>query len=140
MNRRGYTLVEVLMALVILAVLAVPLVYILNNTGTGSSRARDLDEALALAREDWTLCRATNPDSLRDTVWERPLASGEWRIERDVFDSSDRFAAGLSPIRKKAAGLTPPIEISSCALRAHAGNWDTIRCFQWMRPRWSAAR
>jgi len=140
MIRKGYTLVEVLMAMVILSVLAVPLAYILINTGNGSSRARDLDDALALVREDWSICRASNSDSLRDTVWERRMESGTWRIARDVFDSTDRFAAGLSPIRKKVAGLAPPVEISTCALRSQGDDWDTLRCFQWMRPRWSAAK
>jgi len=140
MNRRAYTLIEVLVALVILSILAVPLVYILTNTGKGSNRARDLDDALALVREDWILCRSTNSDSLRDTTWERRLPSGNWRVARDVFDSSDRAAAGLVALRRKSAGLKPPIEISSCALRSDGETWDTLRCFQWMRPRWSAAQ
>lgn len=140
MIRRAYTLVEVLVALVILGILAVPLAYILTNTGNGSSRARDLDDALALVREDWSICRAASNDSLRDSIWESHLPSGRWRVARDVFDSSDRFAAGLPQVRKGTQGLKPPIEISTCALRARGADWDTIRCFQWMRPRWSAAR
>lgn len=140
MTRRGYTLVEVLMALVILSVLAVPLAYILIHTGEGSSRARGLDDAMALVREDWTLCRSTMPDSLRDTIWDKRLPSGNWRIARDVFDSSDRAAAGLPRIRNNTSGLKPPVEISTCALLGHGETWDTIKCFRWMRPRWSAAR
>jgi prepilin-type N-terminal cleavage/methylation domain-containing protein len=140
MKRGGYTLIEVLMALVILSVLAVPLVYILTNTGKGSSRARDLDDAMALARLDWTLCRATDSDSLRDTTWEERMPSGNWRVVRDVYDSADRARAGLAPIRRKTSGLKPPVEISTCALRANGESWDTLRCFGWMRPRWSAAQ
>ena len=135
--KRGYTLVEVLIALVIMGILAVPLTYILVHAGEGSSRARALDDALALVRDDWTTCRATETDSLRDTTWERLLASGRWKVVRDVFDSSDRAAMSLPAIKKNRGGLLPPVEISSCALHAEGENWDTLRCFHWLRPRWS---
>lgn len=137
--KRGYTLIEVLIALVILGILAVPLTYILVHTGEGSSRARSLDDAMALVRDDWSLCRATKTDSLRDSTWERSLASGNWKIVRDVFDSSDRAAMSLPAIKKKNGGLLPPVEISTCALRREGSGWDTVRCFGWLRPRWSAA-
>lgn len=133
MRRAGYTLVEVLVALVILSILAVPLTYTLVRTGEGSSRARAQDDALALAREDWNLCRAADSDSLRDSVWERTLPSGRWRVARDVYDSMDREADGLAPIGR--TGLLPPVEIGSCALRQDGPAWDTVRCFRWLRPR-----
>lgn len=136
--RRGYTLVEVLIALVILGILAVPLTYILVHTGEGSSHARALDDAMALVRDDWTTCRATETDSLRDTTWERSIVSGRWKVVREVFDSSDRAAMSLPPIRKNKGGLQPPVEITSCALRADGEAWDTVRCFHWLRPRWSS--
>ena len=133
--KRGYTLVEVLMALVILAVLAVPLGYVLETTGKGSARARLQDQALAVAQEAWSVSRATDPDSLRDTVWDRDISGARWRISRDVFDSADRSAAGLPPIQSSSA-LQPPVEISVCALRAGGDDdWDTVRCFRWLRPR-----
>ncbi len=137
MNRRAYTLIEVLMALAILAILAVPLAYILVQSGEGSSRARSLDDALDLVREDWTLCRSTRSDSLRDTTWERRMASGQWRVVRDVFDSSDRAGAGLATIHANKIGLHPPVEIASCATVRDGDAWDTVRCFRWLRPRWS---
>ena len=140
MRRRGYTLVEVLIALVILSILAVPLTYILVQSGEGSSRARELDDALDLVRRDWTLCRSTDSDSLRDTTWEARLPSGQWRVARDVFDSSDRAGSGLAQIRKDKPGLLPPVQISSCAVRRDGEDWDTVRCFRWLRPRWNAAR
>lgn len=140
MRRGGYTLVEVLIALVILSILAVPLTYILVQSGEGSSRARELDDALDLVRRDWTLCRATDSDSLRDTTWESRLASGEWKVVRDVFDSSDRSSAGLEAVRKDKPGLLPPVEISSCAMRREEDDWDTVRCFRWLRPRWSVVK
>ena len=140
MKRAGYTLVEVLMALVILSILAVPLTYTLVHTGEGSSRARSLDDALALVREDWNVCRATASDSLRDSVWERTLPSGRWRVVRDVFDSADRAADGLPRIKTGRTGLLPPVEIGSCALRQTGGTWDTAHCYRWLRPRWSLSR
>lgn len=138
MRRGGYTLVEVLVALVVLSILVVPLTYTLVRTGDGSRRARAQDEALALVREDWNLCRAAVSDSLRDSVWERTLPSGEWRVVRDVFDSADREAEGLPAIQTGRAGLLPPVEIGCCALRREGETWDTARCFRWLRPRWNA--
>ena len=132
--KRGYTLVEVLMALVILGVLAVPLGYVLTTTGEGSARARLQDQSLALAQEAWAVSRATDPDSLRDTAWDRDISGARWRILRDVFDSADRAAAGLARIQSSAA-LQPPVEISVRALRSRGEDWDTVRCFRWLRPR-----
>lgn len=132
--RRGYTLVEVLIALVILGILAVPLGYVLTTTGAGSARARLQDQSMALAQEAWTLSRATDPDSLRDTSWDRDISGARWRIVRDVFDSADRAAAGLGKIQPSSA-LQPPVEISVCALRERGEDWDTVRCFRWLRPR-----
>jgi prepilin-type N-terminal cleavage/methylation domain-containing protein len=138
--RRGYTLLEVLIALAILSILTVPLGYVLVRTGEGSSRARALDDALDLVREDWSLCRATPTDSLGDSTWERTLPSGRWQVIRDVFDSSDREAQGLPPLHANSAGLVPPLEISSCALRRDGEAWDTLRCFAWLRPRGNLVR
>ena len=132
--RRGYTLVEVLMALVVLGILAVPLGYVLTTTGSGSARARLQDQAVALAQEAWTFSRATDPDSLRDTAWDRDISGAHWRIVRDVFDSSDRAAAGLPTIRPSTTPQ-PPVEISVCALRSRGDDWDTVKCFRWLRPR-----
>ena len=131
--KAGYTLLEVLMALVILGILAVPLGYVLSNTGSGSARARLQDQSLALAQEAWAITRATDPDSLRDTSWERDLSGARWRIERDIFDSTDRAAAGLPTVRPSAT-IRPPVEISVCALHSVEKAWDTVRCFRWLRP------
>jgi prepilin-type N-terminal cleavage/methylation domain-containing protein len=131
--KRGYTLIEVMMALVILGILAVPLGYVLSNTGSGSARARQLDQSLTLAQEAWTITRATDPDSLRDTSWDRDLSGDRWRISRDVFDSADRASAGLPTIQRSAA-LRPPVEIAVCAAHARGEDWDTVKCFRWLRP------
>ncbi|MBK9576365.1 MAG: prepilin-type N-terminal cleavage/methylation domain-containing protein [Fibrobacterota bacterium] len=131
MNRRGYTVVEVLMALVILGILAVPLGYTIHAGFEGSARARREDKALGLVREEWSRVRGIEVDSLRDTAFE-PEAG--WRLERDVFDSVDRAQAGLSPVRRSSPAR-PPVEIAVCAMARHAESWDTVRCFQWMRPR-----
>lgn len=132
--RRGYTLVEVLVALGILSILAVPLVYVLTTMSEGSARARLQDQALSLSREAWTITRAADPDSLRDTSWDRNVSGADWRIVREVFDSADRSRAGLGPIRPSDPGK-PPVEISVCALRGANSAWDTVRCFSWLRPR-----
>ncbi|MBK8801048.1 MAG: type II secretion system protein [Fibrobacteres bacterium] len=131
MNRRGYTLIEVLMALVILGILAVPLGYTIHAGLDGSARARREDKALGFVREEWSRVRAIVVDSLRDTLLE-PEAG--WRLERDVFDSSDRALAGLSPLQKSSTSR-PPVEIAVCAMTRKADVWDTVRCFHWMRPR-----
>jgi len=132
---KGYTLLEVLVALVIMGILAVPVAYVLRTTGEGSASARLQDQALDLAQEAWTRSRAVDPpDSLRDTTWDRNLSGMRWRIVRDIYDSADRAADGKAPVLASAS-WKPPVEISVCALRAKGEGWDTIRCFRWMRPR-----
>jgi len=132
--KRGYTIVEVLMALGILSILAVPLGYVLTTMSEGSARARLQDQALSLSREAWTLTRATDPDSLADTSWDRSVSGAKWRIVRDVFDSADRARAGMGTLKPTDPGK-PPVEISVCALRELRSAWDTVRCFSWLRPR-----
>ena len=133
--RRAYTLVEVLIALVILSILAVPLGYVLETMSDGSRRARQQDQALDLAREAWIETRSEDPDSLRDSSWERSPGGSRWKIERDVFDSADRALAGMPPLRASDPAA-PPVEVSVCALVSERGTWDTVRCFRWLRPRW----
>lgn len=132
--RRGYTLLEVLVAAVILGILAVPLAYQIKAGFDGSTRARREDECLALAHDEWAAVRECPADSLRDTVYERSVSGHPWRLERDVFDSLDRARAGLASL-PKAAGYRPPVEISLCAVSLSDGREDTVRCFRWMRPR-----
>lgn len=132
--RRGYTLVEVLVALGILSILAIPLAYVLTTMREGSARARLQDQALDLSREAWTSTRAADPDSLRDTSWDRNVSGANWRILRDVFDSADRAAAGAPPLRSSDP-RKPPVEVSVCALRESTSGWDTVGCFAWLRPR-----
>ncbi|HNY31112.1 MAG TPA: type II secretion system protein [Fibrobacteria bacterium] len=130
-RRGGYTLVEVLMALVILAILAVPLGYTIHAGLEGSRRAHREDRALALVREEWSRVRALEADSIRDTLLD---PEGNWRLVREVFDSADRAALGLEPGGNPArTGL--PVEVSVCAMERAGDAWDTVRCFRWMRPR-----
>lgn len=132
--KRGYTLVEVLVALAIVSILAVPLGYVLETMSDGSRRALLEDQAIDLARECWTLTRAQDVDSLRDTTWDRSVSGRSWRVVRDVFDSADRADAGLPRIPARSAA-PPPVEISACVLDRHGAAWDTVRCFRWLRPR-----
>lgn len=130
-NHSGYTLVEVLMALVILGILAVPLGYTIHAGFEGAARAQREDKALSLVREEWARIRAMQVDSLHDTTLDPETG---WRLERNVFDSTDRALLGLSPLSRSSPSR-PPVEISVCALARKAEEWDSIRCFRWMRPR-----
>lgn len=102
MKPRGYTLIEVLIAGVLLTILLVPLGYIVIQTGAGRRRADVALQALQLAREAWGVAAVTPIDSLTDSTWEVAAQGRRFRVERDVWDSSDALRA--HPVSGPARG------------------------------------
>lgn len=102
MKPRGYTLIEILIAGVLLTILLVPLGYVVIQTGAGRKRAEVAGQAMQLAREAWGVVAATPPDSLVDTSWNALSQGRSFRISIDVWDSSD--ALGAEPLLGSTRG------------------------------------
>lgn len=132
--RRGYTIVEVLVAMAIFMVLMVPLAWTGIQSAQGKARARRIDDAVALSREDWGLVRRTSKQGVRDTSYPRVLGNATYRIDRKVDTAAppvDSIASGLSgPARSRTWTAVHTCVVS---LARVAGS-DSSRCFVWRVP------
>lgn len=132
--RTGYTIVEVLMAMAIFLVLIVPLAWTSIQSASGKARARRIDDAVALSREDWGVVRKSSKHGVRDTSYGRVLGESSYRIDRvvdTVGPGKDSVVSGLSgPSRSRTW-----TEVRTCvvALSRSAGS-DTSRCYSWRVP------
>ena len=129
--RSGYTIVEVLMAMAIFLVLMVPLAWTTIQSATGKARARRIDDAVALSREDWGVVRKSPKHGVRDTSYERVLGGASYRIDRVVDTAGpppDSVGSGLSgPTRSRTWTAVRTCVVS---LSRAAGS-DTSRCYVW---------
>lgn len=133
-DRGGYTLVEVLMAMAIFMVLVVPLAWIGVMSAQGKARARRIDDAVALSREDWGLVRRTPHHAIRDTTYLRTLGGASFRVRREVDTAASPADSLLSGLAGPARSRTWT-EVRTCvvALAAAAGS-DSSRCYSWRVP------
>jgi len=134
--RRGYTLVEVLMAMAILMVLTTPLAWMTIQTADGKARARRIDDAVCLAREDWGLVRRTDPKRLRDTSYPRRIGEHEYLLVRRVTDTVPDPASpygSVAQVGKAAAPRFGPA-VRACVLEPTDDPSDSVRCFGWRVP------
>lgn len=135
-RRSGYTLLEVVMALLIFLVLAVPLGYMTVWTARGKAWARELDDAVAVAREEWGAVRRIPPKLLRDSTREAKVGDRVYRVVRTV---SDTLSNGVS-VDTTRVGETkrPPARPGArvCVVRTRGllEVSDTVRCFAWRVP------
>lgn len=132
--RRGYTILEVLMAMAIFMVLMVPLAWTGIQSAQGKARARRIDDAVALAREDWGLVRKSPKQGIRDTSYPRVLGASTYRIDRTVDTArppADSTTSALSgPTRARTWTAVRTCVVS---LAVVAGS-DSSRCFAWRVP------
>ena len=133
--RRGYTIVEVLMAIVIFLALVVPLGYMTLYTAQGRTRARRIDDAVALAREEWGIVRRIPVKRLRDSVRETRVGERTYRVYRTV---SDTVADGIQgePLQAGArsdSAACPGVRV--CVASREREDDDTVQCFGWRVPR-----
>jgi len=111
--RRGYTLLEALIALVILALMLVPLGEMMKSLGRWNFEGRNRDEALQLAREAAGQILSISADSLRDSVWSLPQGNRLYTVRREVEDSADilrRFPDAKVDSRGRPLALKGPQE------------------------------
>ena len=134
-RRGGYTLVEVLVALVIFLVLMVPLSYMTVYTAQGKSQARRIDDAVALAREEWGIVRRIPVKLLRDSVRDARVGERSFRIVRTVSDTVANGVLGeAAQVGSRRDSVRCP-GVLVCVARRDEGEDDTIRCFGWRVPR-----
>lgn len=133
--RRGYTLVEVLVAMVIFLILMVPLGWMTVQTANGKARARRIDDAVALSREDWGLVRRTPAAVVRDTTYARVLGEHAYTLERAVDTAiADTTLSGPALQAVPRARTWTAVRTCVVSPEATAGS-DTVRCFAWRLPR-----
>lgn len=99
-TRRGFSLVEVLLAIAIFALISTSIIYLLIDAGTANRQNRDRVVASALADEGLEASRA-----IRDASWTNISAgtfglsqdSSQWRFLGDHdIDSTNRFIRRIS--------------------------------------------
>jgi len=134
-RRRGYTLVEVLVAMAIFMILMVPLGWMTVQTAQGKARARRIDDAVALSREDWGLVRRTPASVVRDTTYSRTLGEHAYVVQR-VVDTAAADTSLAGPALQPVARARTWTAVRTCVVspEAAAGS-DTVRCFAWRLPR-----
>lgn len=111
--RRGYTLLEALIALVILALMLVPLGEMMKGLGRWNFEGRNRDEALQIAREAAGQIPSIAADSLRDSCWSQPQGNRTYGVRREVEDSADilrRFPDAKVDARGRPLALKGPQE------------------------------
>ena len=131
MRRLGYTLIEVLMAMIVFSIALVPVSYILVDSAKGNAWGHDMDQALQLAQEEWGRVRQIPVDSLHDTTYDQTLSGKTWKVQRNVRGVRGDSIAQLGD---STASRKRPVEIGVCILREGLRN-DTLHCWRWLRPR-----
>lgn len=135
-RRSGFTVLEVVVALAIFLILAVPLAWMSVWTAQGRTWARDLDDAVAVGREEWGTVRRIRPRLLRDTVREAKVGERTYTVVRTVADTlpdgivSAAPAVGLKPSPPRRPGVRVCVVRQGRILFPE----DTIRCFSWRVP------
>lgn len=96
MNRRGFTLLEVLIATLIMAVAVAGLLANLSTSLANAARLTESDRATRLARRTMDELLVAPPP--RFTVvqgrWDQPGFEGGWSARRTPFDSPPGTGAG----------------------------------------------
>ena len=105
-NRNGFTLLEVMVATLIMAIAVTGLLSALSNSLSNASRLTDYDRAMLLARQkmDELLLDKKLPDNLpiRGT-WDAGITGGEameWRALVTTFEKPEHSAPG-TPILER---------------------------------------
>lgn len=132
---RGFTILEVLVALALLLILALPLGWTTVWSSRGSETAREIDDAVALAREEWGAVRRIPPRLLRDSTREAAVGERAYRVARTVVDTvPDAIASGAPEFAARDSAARQP-GVRVCVVRLRGDRTDTVRCFGWRVPR-----
>lgn len=135
-KRCGFTILEVMMALLVFLALAVPLGYMTIWTARGKAWARELDDATAIAREEWGSVRRIPPKQLRDSVREVKVGDRIYSVVRTVSDTlPDGITTDSTKVgEKKKPPVRPGVRTCVVLARGLLVVPDTVRCFAWRVP------
>ena len=120
-DRRGFTYVEILVTLTIIAILFVPMMQLFSQAMEATTGSRDLITAVSLAR--WEMERVRNLGSrmarvkaVGDATWppleEPPFSlNGEtWRIDRHLKPDSEPLEITVE-VRRDGVGQRPIVRL-----------------------------
>lgn len=91
MRSKGLTLVEVLIAGLILAVAIVPVIQIFSSGIVGGVKTKDLRIAMNLAAEEMEVTKNLDlPEKdISNEEKTKTVGAGNWRIVREIVDGTD---------------------------------------------------
>jgi len=103
--KEGITLVEVLIASVILAVALIPLLSVLNINLKGASHTKNLRVAINLAREEIEKVKSLSykEEEIESVKYEKIINNVNWKIEREVVPTSDPLQIWVRVYREEEA-------------------------------------
>lgn len=110
---QGFTLLEALIALVILSIALVPLGEMMRGLARWNFDGRNRDQALQLAREEVGQILSSPADSLRDSAWTVPQGPFVYGVRREIEDSADllrRFPDAKVDAQGRPTALRGPQE------------------------------
>lgn len=108
MKNKGFTLIEVLVAITIIAILIIPLIGIVTGQFKKDQNIVDRKMALQLARE--VMEKALQPGMVADDSVEVSADGKKWLIVTDVIDGQegDEPALGTDPLEVQVRIYLPP--------------------------------
>jgi type II secretion system protein I len=108
MKNKGFTLIEVLVAITIIAILIIPLIGVVTGQFKKDQNIVDKKMALQLARE--AMEKALQPGLVADDSVEVFADGKRWLIVTDVIDGQegDEPALGTDPLEVQVRVYLPP--------------------------------
>lgn len=107
-KNKGFTLIEVLVAITIIAILVIPLIGVVTRQFKTDQNIIDKKTALQLARE--AMEKALQPGTITDDSVEVSASGKKWLVIADVIDGQegDEPALGTDPLEVQIRVYLPP--------------------------------